>query len=503
MSPQIRRHVKLFGLSSGVSAILLTFLLLTLTNQNTLHAASPQVQRTAIAQTGSITGQIEYEGGYQRDYALKVSVYDVTGTEVLHYLAATNDYTITALSPGAYRLRFGENEFVNEYYSNSPTFEEAMWITVTENVVVSNVNVSLLARPGSDLTLATASTRPDAILAARMGSFSPLYTLDGGQSWHTFATKPTDNFQDVRSIAVTPKEGAEQSVRFLLAPNGSPPYPTIGIFRSADEGASWANFNPPADPQCDEDQVNMVEELVSSAADPLRLYLLVRCTKALPTIEPIYLSYYTLYTSSDGGVSWQAVTMPYLENGSSQRAFAGDSLQPSPADPARLYANLQIDVHTNVWRRSDNAGQSWITETFTTTALALDWTDAAKLYRVEDQAGSNVFRYTGKRSSDTGTSWEDWPQQPCRTSFLQLLTLPTADTLLMLCNQGLYRSSDRGDSWELLTEDTGGQLSVHKGDQDLVLWAREAELYGSRDQGTTWQDLGGWQDAYLPNIQQP
>lgn len=451
----------------------------------------------------NITGHIEYEGTYQREGSLKVSVYDDSGTNVSHFLAATNDYTITSLAPGAYRIRFGENEFVNEYYSDSPIFEEATWITVTENVVVSNINVSLVARPGNDLALATASTRPNAILAARVGSFSQIYTLDGGQSWHTFATKPTANFQDVRHIAVAPKDGTEQPMRFLVAPNDFTASATVGIYRSADEGVSWANFNPPPDPQCDAEPINVIEELVSSAADPLRLYLLVRCVKTINGIEPIFHFYFTLYRSSDGGVNWQAVTLPYIENGSSQRAFDEDSLQPSPADPARLYANLQIDISTNVWRRSDNGGQSWITETFTASALALDWTDAAKLYRVEDHGESNVFRYTGKRSTNTGASWEEWPQQPCRTSFLQLITLPTAESLLMLCNQGLYRSSNGGDSWELLTPNTGRTLSVHNGNRDLVLWVRDAELYASRDQGTTWQDLGGWQDAHLPSIYRP
>jgi hypothetical protein len=71
--------------------------------------------------------------------------------------------------------------------------------------------------------------------------------------------------------------------------------------------------------------------------------------------------------------------------------------------------------------------------------------------------------------------------------------------LLLLCDQGLYRSANAGDSWEILSPQTDGELSVHN-DGNLILWVRGAELYGSSDQGTTWNDLGGWQDAFLPTL---
>jgi hypothetical protein len=474
------------------------------------EAMTTSAINAALPYIANFTGRVEKAGTHAPLGNAIVDVFDAAGD--LQAAALTNSsghYTVTGLMTGTYRVRFRDDDYRDQFYANRLIFEEADWITVTPRVVIPNIDASLVTRVGVDLALASATTRPGALLATRGEDFNPIYSVDGGQSWQTLITMPFEIRAYAPPIAIVPKDDPSQPLRFLLGNASATDDDVEGIYRSGDSGATWSRFIPIDDPRCSNNEFD-VDAIFTSPADPMRVYALVHCTKTVYVVEPFYESIHTLYFSADGGVNWQAVTM--LSEDDDLEIFSNRNfLLPSPVDSARVYAQYDdASVSASrIWQRSENNGQSWITEPYTFSVLALDWTNAAKLYGVEDSGGNpfsgdpNLFRYRSKRSTNGGSTWEDWPQQPCRTSFQQLLTLPTADTLLLLCDQGLYRSNNAGDSWELLTPETDGELSVHNGDRDLILWVRGAELWGSRDQGATWADLGGWQDAFLPTIHSP
>jgi photosystem II stability/assembly factor-like uncharacterized protein len=105
---------------------------------------------------------------------------------------------------------------------------------------------------------------------------------------------------------------------------------------------------------------------------------------------------------------------------------------------------------------------------------------------------------------DGGATWTPWPQQPCPTSFIQLLTLPNReDTLVMLCEQGIYRSTNGGQTWQLASTLQGTGLAADYGNAGRALLAGSRGLWESRDEGTTWQRLNtatfaAKPQAYLP-----
>ncbi len=465
----------------------------------------------ALAYVVSITGSVTTADGTPLA-GVTVTTYNAAGDpSSSDFTKQTGHYTLTHLQPGPYRIHFGGDTVRPEFYADRGTFEEADVITVAAGVVVPNVNAVLLPQQPTDVRLASASTRPNVLLAAYAPRFIPMYSLDGGQTWQEFATLPPFDFSDTPHLAVVPKADPAQPVRFLLARNDNILSSVPSIYRTGDAGVSWDNFRPLADPHCNQDAYEAIAGLATSPADPQRVYAITSCDIFSGHESPLYYHYRNLYTSADGGVTWQKVTNP-TEDDIADLSYA---LLPSPAQAGRVYVQFSISAFSangpgSVWQRSDNAGETWTTETFTLTTLLLDWVNANQLYGVEDVGGldvfsENLFRYTGKRSTDGGNSWSDWNQQPCRTTFRQLVTLPTADTLLLLCDQGLYRSRNGGDIWEKVATETGGVLAVHAGDRELVLWVRGHEVWGSRDQGTTWSRLSTLPAAnvLLPFIHRP
>jgi hypothetical protein len=67
-------------------------------------------------------------------------------------------------------------------------------------------------------------------------------------------------------------------------------------------------------------------------------------------------------------------------------------IRAAPRLAGRVYVQFSNSAFSangpaSIWQRSDNAGETWTTETFTLTTLVLDWVNANQLYGVEDVGG--------------------------------------------------------------------------------------------------------------------
>ena len=146
------------------------------------------------------------------------------------------------------------------------------------------------------------------------------------------------------------------------------------------------------------------------------------------------LGTFSLYASSDGGVTWEARSLPPgLNQGILPLAVAAD-------DPQHLYAG----VGGQIWESLDG-GQSWQQGRpgpgGTITALALSAGGQALLYAGTDQ---------GLWTLDSSGNWQKLPVEP-REAVLAIAVAPLAsgaERVVLVDAQGnLYRSDDGGRTW--------------------------------------------------------
>ncbi len=103
--------------------------------------------------------------------------------------------------------------------------------------------------------LATSAALPNVLVAARsaadFSTLPPIYSLDGGRHWDTFAAMPPEQLSNI-TVAVAPRsDHPEQPIRFLMTT-----YPggldfSGAIYRTGDFGRTWAAMTFPLLPKCD------------------------------------------------------------------------------------------------------------------------------------------------------------------------------------------------------------------------------------------------------------
>lgn len=468
-----------------------------------------------------------------------IFVYDQAGQRVgeSKLLENSNQFIIWGLSPGTYRIAFSDylgDRVYPEYYNDKFTFEDADPISVTQGAV-SNLVVTLTRRSNAAMKLATSAALTDVMIlktfdsANRYASLS--YSNNGGSVWQSLLSEPwitstaTPDFDFVATLV--PRGNETFPTRIIRASKTSYfPANNSEIFRTGDFGASWATFEPAVLPDCEPRFKHTYLDLLNSPVELVRIYMYAACfyyvpdpplansdKSATPTKETPRTADYAaprpqLFTSNNAGIDWQEVSFPQMFN-----IFPVGFIV-SPILPNRIYATGQIqgDAAHVALAQSDDAGVTWSTGvTLPVTYVEFDWHDSMKIYGIEDKDAFNypfgpfgkfdVYRYTGKRSTDGGATWVDWQEQPCRTSFLKFMALQQPNTLLMHCLQGVYRSSNGGDHWEKLPETVDELIAVDYGNRNRIFGQRQGLLYASLDQGSTWTALGDWYSSmWLPFV---
>jgi photosystem II stability/assembly factor-like uncharacterized protein len=158
------------------------------------------------------------------------------------------------------------------------------------------------------------------------------------------------------------------------------------------------------------------------------------------------------------------------------------SLLVAPSDPQHVL----LGTHAGLYESSDG-GRDW-------QRVALEGQDAMNLARSEGKtiwaAGHNVFA----KSTDGGATWTDVRPEGLPSLDLHGFAVDPTDSHTLyaaVAGQGLYRSRDAGESFELISGEVGGAVMALAVTVDGRLLAGDMEqgLLASDDSGKTWRSV--------------
>ncbi|PYM95373.1 MAG: hypothetical protein DME04_04955 [Candidatus Rokuibacteriota bacterium] len=323
--------------------------------------------------------------------------------------------------------------------------------------------------------------------AARMrGALSGIFRQSAGSDHWELLRKGLPERMDVQAITIHP---TDPNVIFAGSQDG--PY------RSRDRGDSWEKLSFP-DPGLE------VWSILIHPRDPRVMYL---------GTSPV-----AIYRSDDGGESWRKlprVTSP----GRVQMGFPCRVIRMAidPSNPDEVYAGLEVDGVL----RSRDRGETW-------EDVGQDLVNLAQRANLKSKIGSDtenegmldshaltvssalpgtVFlavRMGLFRSTDRGRTWEDMEigrfspltyARDVQVSPHDARTLVAALSPAARSTDGsLYRSDDLGQSWRRIdhgikAESTMMAVALHPRDPDQVYSvARQGQVFGTRDGGKSWKE---------------
>jgi photosystem II stability/assembly factor-like uncharacterized protein len=281
-----------------------------------------------------------------------------------------------------------------------------------------------------------------------------------------------------------------------------------GLYRSLDRGERWERVGL-ADPRTE------VWSVLVHPADPRVLYA---------GTSPV-----GVHRSDDGGATWRRLPRAVQpERVTMSFACRVMRLAIDPADPAAVYAALEVG---GVMRSLDG-GESWTDCSDDLVHLAERPHLKSRIQSDSDTEGmldghalcvsaarpGTVFlavRMGLFRSTDRGASWEDLEvgRFSPLTYARDVRVSPHDPRVLYAClspaarsqDGSLYRSPDLGETWQrvdrgVAAESTMMALALHPRDPDQIHCAtRSGQVFGTRDGGRTWDARRlppGVQDIY-------
>jgi photosystem II stability/assembly factor-like uncharacterized protein len=305
-------------------------------------------------------------------------------------------------------------------------------------------------------------------------------SADGGASWRASAAgMPAAR---VQTIAVDPT-ATSTLYAGTLTPNG---VPSLGLFKSTDGGASWAPIN---NGLIDPVTASAPLDVAALAIDPRNSSTLLAGTR-----------FSEVFQSIDGGMTWQPKT-----SGGFDLALQVSAFQFDPSDPAKVYA-----ASTQGLLRSTDGGESWDfygdagIPFFT---LAIDPTTPSTIY-AGDATGFGILK-----STDSGNHWVQMNaslpmNQDAAGSFWPLVTALAVDpshtstVYAATYGNGLFQSTNGAVSWA--SADTGlrisyiGAIAIEPGQSaTLHVGTFGAGIYQSVDAARTWTSSSGGLDLGL------
>lgn len=213
---------------------------------------------------------------------------------------------------------------------------------------------------------------------------------------------------------------------------------------------------------------------------------------ALPSHVLVMATHYGIFRSQDNGATWQQVA---AGPGQLMGGLMTYALTYSPLDPKRLYVLTQIATipHSGTLGlyTSDDEGKTWklsvTTASLTSTSI---YTEAAgndnpnEVYiYLSDLAslGLKVSLDNGQHFSSTGTL-------PFGLIFGVLPVPGAPGQLLVYGSDGMARSTDGGNHWQVFKNITGGIDDVAtSGPHSPIYASGDAGVYASQDGGKTFK----------------
>ncbi|NER79668.1 MAG: hypothetical protein F6K42_08810 [Leptolyngbya sp. SIO1D8] len=227
-----------------------------------------------------------------------------------------------------------------------------------------------------------------------------------------------------------------------------------------------------------------------------------------------------LYISSDGGETWKAIhqdlhlprfTLDFQPLGDDQdpRRFFDIDLSSNYAEDETLFSTI---LYSKILH-SVNGGENWSIRQLNRAVRGVSLAISPNF-----EADQTVFSTNQKglvfRSQDGGKRYEQvgkLDEQPGNDSPSLVISpdFATDQTLFNTGKQGIYKSADAGNSWDLLTAGTeleaagGAQIEISPdfgNDQTLFVGTRDG-LYRTQDGGGTWQRLQSQSYGNAPYIE--
>ncbi len=242
-----------------------------------------------------------------------------------------------------------------------------------------------------------------------------LRSTDGGTSFTLLAGAPFVG-QGFYDLVVDPTD----SMRIFAATNG-------GLYRSLDAGATWAN-------------------VVSSGCWDLSV------VRRGNRVEVLAACVDGLHLSTNGGNSFTKPTLP-----SAPTTWNRLAVSHAPSQPAIAHVWGASGSTAYLYRRSGSGAGGWTAQTVPANDTGQAWYDWFCATAPDDPNRvylGAIHVYRGERSANTWT-WENISSRQTGDSIhpdQHAITFDPADpdTVYVGCDGGLYRTRDRGTSWEAL-----------------------------------------------------
>jgi photosystem II stability/assembly factor-like uncharacterized protein len=221
--------------------------------------------------------------------------------------------------------------------------------------------------------------------------------------------------------------------------------------------------------------------------------------------------------SGPGGALWQLLGPAPLVSGTTRLGGRTPSIALDPSNPDTLYIGAALG---GVWRSTDS-GASWTPLTDDQPSLAMgsimvDPTDSNVLYAgtgEQDFSGDSYYGAGVLRSMDAGATWTRLGENELvlptggGATISRVVVDPISPNIVYVAsNYGLFKSTDRGDTWALKLSGRSPLAAVTELVMDpsdsSILYAGVAVpstatnrgIYKSTDSGETWVQL----DVRLP-----
>jgi photosystem II stability/assembly factor-like uncharacterized protein len=289
------------------------------------------------------------------------------------------------------------------------------------------------------------STAPDTLLFSSTAPFSVRRSVDGGTSWGP-STAGIYGFTG-EQVRLDP---SSNSTMYFAAANGG------GVWKSTDQGASWANL--------------LDANIFAVAVDPKNpLHLLASDLQQF------------LLESTDGGTTWHQVPTPIA---------IVESIEFSPTQPGIV---LACSPNGGIARSSDS-GTTW---KLANTGLQ---TTACRKIGFDPVTPSTVFAATPSgvyKSNDAGATWTNTKAvaDVQKTGYFRVLVDPVTPTVVYTVDPDTYyKSTDGGSTWAVLNSgispDTQSALAIDPlAHNTLYVSSFGSSVAVSSDAGQTWATM--------------
>ncbi len=299
---------------------------------------------------------------------------------------------------------------------------------------------------------------------------------DAGESW-MLISGGLPSGQDMVSVAFSPHYASDQTLLAGLSTwdIGS------GVYKSTDGGRSWRLSSRGLS--------DLLVQEVAFAADGTAFARTLRHGLFKQGPEPVE-------GSTDAGKHWTALEELRTDRPTNRRAAALAISPDYAADHTLFWSLVEMDRYVVLKSQANKweDGQSWeevLDRTAQLLAISPDYAHDRTVYAVLSGAGL-------MRSTDGGETWQaansGLVYEDVALSDLVLSPSFAEDKTLYALFGGegiprLYRSTDRGDNWQVLEEDTPISAFALLPNGDLLLGAVYGSVDGLSAEGLIWEDL--------------